>query len=78
MSSVLGGFPLPDVNSGQEWSDMDIADLKLASEDDWSLEEAADFLCRNRAEVKAKAKELGLPLPQRAKQWADKSGDVGR
>jgi hypothetical protein len=73
MSSIRGGFPSLDVNSGHEWSDMDISDLKIASEDDWSLEEAADFLCRNRAEVKAKAKELGLALPQRAKEWAGKA-----
>jgi hypothetical protein len=73
MSSVGRGLPLPDVNSGKDWSEMDLEDLKNASAQDCSLEETAAFLCRNRAEVKAKAKELGLALPQRAKQWAQKS-----
>jgi hypothetical protein len=47
-------------NSNEPWSEMDIADLThwLAYGD--TIAEAADFLCRDKDEVREKMKELGL------------------
>ncbi len=59
--SRRGGSPVPDLNSGKEWSKMDLDDLRLFART-MSVEEMAEFLCRNRVETKAKAKELGIPL----------------
>ena len=49
-----------DANSGEPWSEMDVADLAhwLAYGDTFA--EAASFLCRDEDEVRQKAKELGL------------------
>jgi hypothetical protein len=40
---------------------MDLDDLRLFAPT-MSVEDMAEFLCRNRAETKAKAKELGIAL----------------
>ena len=44
------------------WSRTDIDDIQIASKLQWYLEHTAEFLCRDLAEVKAKAAELGLSL----------------
>jgi hypothetical protein len=48
----------PKVNSGKEWSEMDLFNLKnwLCLGD--SIEMIADFLSRDLAEVEAKVREL--------------------
>jgi hypothetical protein len=62
---IYGGRPFPNLNSGEPWQDADIIDLRLCAEQGISLAETADFLCRNRQEVHAKAKELGIKLRRR-------------
>ncbi len=44
--------------SGQPWSELDIEDLKASIERGDSIEEIADFLCRDVEEVSAKLAEL--------------------
>jgi len=52
----------PDLNDGEAWSAMDIADLKNHIAHGASLEETARFLCRTGTlfDVAEKAKALGL------------------
>jgi hypothetical protein len=50
-----------DVNSGKEWSPMDLADLQNSLTQGSSIEEVAQFLCRDVGEVQRKMAELGLP-----------------
>ena len=49
-----------DANSGEPWSEMDIADLANSLADGDTFAATARFLCRDEAEVRQKAKELGL------------------
>jgi hypothetical protein len=65
---IHGGRPFPNLNSGQPWQDADIVDLRLCAKQGISVGETADFLCRNRQEVRAKAKELGIKL-----RWRDRA-----
>lgn len=51
---------MADINSGKEWSAMDLADLHSGLVDGRSLEELAQFLCRDVQEVQAKMRELGF------------------
>lgn len=53
-----------DLNSGTEWSEMAIEDLRHALESGETIESAARFLCRSTdvAEVARKARELGLSV----------------
>jgi hypothetical protein len=48
------------LDSDQPWSEMDILDLRNSLTHGRSVEEAADFLCRDIDEVSAKMAELGL------------------
>jgi hypothetical protein len=45
---------MSDVNSGKEWSPMDLADLQNSLAEGYSIEEVAQFLCRDVGEVQAK------------------------
>ena len=47
-----------NVNSGKEWSEMDVADLRQFMRLDKSIEETADFLCRDVEKVREKQVEL--------------------
>jgi hypothetical protein len=51
---------MADINSGKEWSPMDLFDLQHSIESGRSLEEVAQFLCRDVQEVQAKMAELML------------------
>jgi hypothetical protein len=48
----------PDVNTGKEWSDMDLFDLANSVRLKTPVEEIATFLCRSRREVREKIAEL--------------------
>jgi hypothetical protein len=47
-----------DANSGEPWSEMDIADLTHSLDYGDTFAQTASFLCED--EVRQKAKELGL------------------
>jgi hypothetical protein len=49
---------LPTINSGQPWSELDLADLRGELRLGKPLAEIAEFLCRSIEEVEAKAAEL--------------------
>jgi len=51
---------MADINSGKEWSAMDLADLHSGLVHGYSLEELAQFLCWDVQEVQAKMGELGF------------------
>jgi hypothetical protein len=48
----------PDLNRGQEWSEMDLIDLVNCLRLKDPVEEIASFLCRSRREVRDKIAEL--------------------
>ena len=47
-----------DLNSGKEWSEMDLFDLANSVRVGTAIEEIAMFLCRSRREVREKIAEL--------------------
>jgi hypothetical protein len=47
-----------NVNSGKEWSEMDVADLPQFMRLGKSIGETADFLCRDAEKVREKRAEL--------------------
>jgi hypothetical protein len=49
---------MANLNSGKEWSPMDLADLQNSLAQRHSLEEVAQFLCRDVGEVQATMAEL--------------------
>jgi hypothetical protein len=49
-----------DANSGEPWSEMNIADLTHSLAYGNTIADAASMLCRDEEEVRQKAKELGL------------------
>jgi hypothetical protein len=49
-----------DANSGEPWSEMDIADLTHSLAYGNTMADAASLLWRDEDEVRQKAKELGL------------------
>jgi hypothetical protein len=49
-----------NVNSGEPWSDMDVADLIASLDYGDTFAEVASFLCRDEDEVRQKARALGL------------------
>ena len=49
-----------DANSGEQWSEADISDLKNELDHGRTVAKTASFLCRDVDEVRAKMKELGL------------------
>jgi hypothetical protein len=51
---------MPNINSGQPWSEMDLFDLRNSLEHGSSIEEVAEFLCRDVEEVEIEAKVRGL------------------
>jgi len=55
----------PDLNTGKEWSRMDLSDLRHSIEGQGlTVAEIACFLMRTETEVREKAAELGLTLAQ--------------
>ena len=63
-----------DANSGEPWSEMDIADLAYSMACDGTIEDAAIFLCRDEDEVRQKARELGLVDGPRKEKPREKAG----
>jgi hypothetical protein len=51
---------MPNLNSGKEWSEMDVEDLQSHLARGATVAATADFLCRDEDEVREKMKELGL------------------
>jgi hypothetical protein len=51
-----------DLNTGKDWSQMDIIDLQQGVALGNSVEEIAAFPMRSEREIREKAKELGLNL----------------
>ena len=51
---------MPNLNSGKDWSEMDIEDLTSHLAHGATISETADFLCGDENEVRAKMQELGL------------------
>jgi hypothetical protein len=49
-----------DANSGEPWSEMDIADLAHSLGFGNTIADASSMLCRDEDEVRQKATELGL------------------
>lgn len=49
---------LPNLNTGQPWSAMDLADLENCLERGDSVEEIAELMCRKPSEVREKIAEL--------------------
>jgi hypothetical protein len=64
-----------DANSGEPWSEMDVADLTNEIERGQTVAKTASFLCRDEDEVREKMKELGLverprkEKPRRSEGW---------
>ena len=56
----------PDLNTGKEWSKNDLFSLRNRIEHGRTVGHVATFLTRAEAEVREKAAELGLELPQAA------------
>jgi hypothetical protein len=48
----------PDLNTGKEWSEMDLFDLANSVRLNNPIEEIASFLCRSQREVREKIAEL--------------------
>jgi hypothetical protein len=53
-----------DLNAGKEWSKNDLFSLRNRIEHGRTVGHVATFLRRTEAEVREKAAELGLKLPQ--------------
>jgi len=49
---------LMNLNTGKDWSVMDLADLRSAMALGEAIEKIADFLCREVAEVRQKIAEI--------------------
>ena len=49
---------MPDLDSGKEWSELDLQDLRDGLRLRSPIAELAEFLCRDVAEVEAKVAEL--------------------
>jgi hypothetical protein len=56
----------PDLNTGKEWSKNDLFSLRNRIEHGRTVGHVATFLGRTEAEVREKAAELGLKIPQTA------------
>ena len=56
----------PDLNTGKEWSKNELFSLRNRIEHGRSVGHIATFLRRTELEVREKATELGLKLPQAA------------
>ena len=53
----------PDLNIGKEWSKNDLFSLRNRIEHGRTVAHVATFLMRTETEVREKAAELGLTLP---------------
>jgi hypothetical protein len=54
----------PDLNTGKEWSKNDLFSLRNRNEHGRTIAHIATFLRRTEAEVREKAAELGLIIPE--------------
>jgi hypothetical protein len=52
---------MPDLNSGKEWSEMDLQDLRELLQDGMPVEEIAAFLMRDVEEVEQFIQLLEVP-----------------
>jgi hypothetical protein len=50
------------LNSGKPWTEIDDRELRAELQQGRSLREIADLLCRTRAEVEQRIRELGLSV----------------
>ena len=66
-----------DANSGAPWSEMDICDLTNEIVRGRTFEQTASFLCRDEDEVRRKARELRLSIPQRGEHVMATNKPVG-
>jgi hypothetical protein len=48
----------PDLNTGTPWSSWDDQDIRLGLDQNRSIEETADFLCRTPSEVRQRIREI--------------------
>jgi hypothetical protein len=48
----------PNLNKGNPWSSWGDQDIRLALDDNCSIEETADFLCRTPSEVRQRIAEI--------------------
>ena len=60
---MSNGNGLPDISTGEPWSEAAIRDLRRCIALGDSLEDTASFLCRSQQEVREKALQLELQLP---------------
>jgi len=51
---------MPNLNSGIPWSEMSDRDLRWCFEQEWPIEQVADFLCRGVHKIEQRVRELGL------------------
>ncbi len=63
-----------DLNTDRHWSRMDIADLRWQARFGDSIAEIAAFLRRTEAEVREKAKQLGLTVTEERRTLRSLSG----
>ncbi|UPK28367.1 hypothetical protein [Bradyrhizobium sp. 195] len=66
---------VPDVHTGEPWSEMAVEDLQAAWKTGANLEELSTYLCRDWEDITEKCKELGLDLiyqPQRRQGYLQK------
>lgn len=52
------------MNVGKPWSEMDLVDLRNSLEHGDSVEQIAEFLCRETREVEAKIAEINVGRPE--------------
>ena len=59
----------PNLNTGIPRGEIDTRDLIWGVNDGQSVEEIADFLCRTKAEIRARMEELGLKEAENPKPF---------
>ncbi|WP_314961475.1 hypothetical protein [Bradyrhizobium cosmicum] len=66
---------VPDIHTGEPWSEMAVEDLQAAWKTGADLAELSSYLCRDWEDITQKCKELGLDLiyqPQRRRGYLQK------
>jgi hypothetical protein len=53
----------PNLNTGNPWSSRDDQDIRSALDDNCSIEEIANFLCRTPSEVRHRIREIAEADP---------------
>jgi len=62
------------LNSGKPWTEIDDRELRVELDQGRSVGETADLLCRTRAEVQQRMRELGLSVRFFARDWVMRVG----